>query len=279
MGRTNNEIRLVVPPLGGDKPLYEQGLTIIHPYFGEVKRFNFMYENYWSKYPQAIKDKLTILIVDDFGTPPIHTLMSGRSPDFKLVIWRIMDDLKYNTPGALNLGSVKAETNQIFQMDSDCAMETDMLDSLMKLAPLPLHMYKFRRNRITNDPKKKLLTRYLPCANLMDKQTFECVGGFDEDFTGSRSGGYGYFDNHFDFVARKKAIIGRAVIDGIIVTEYLESLVENKPTGPQGVGVHRTTFDQKVNRKLLRAKQTAYPVMDNKEILRFKYEKVYESGK
>lgn len=276
MGRTNNEIRLQVPPLGGTVPLYEQGLTIIHPYFGEKKRFNFMYDTYWSRYPQKIKDKLSILIVDDCGTPAMHDLMKGKECDFNLTIWRITDDLKYNTPGALNLGSVKAETNYMFQMDSDCAMEADMLDRLMEMSPMPNHIYKFRRNRITDNPEKKKLTRYLPCANLLDKEAFNLVGGFDEDFTGSRSGGYGFFDNYFDWRARKAATIGRCVIDGIIVTEYLESLVETKEVGPTGVGVARTTDHQKINRRLYRAKQNN-EVPFNPEILRFRYEKTFEA--
>jgi len=269
------DICLASIPLGGARALFDQGLTIIHPYFGEEKRFNFMYDKYWTAYSEKIRRKLQVILVDDCGTPPIHTLLNNRDCNFNLTIYRIIDDLKYNTPGALNVGSVEAKTDFIFHMDSDCALEEDMLDTLMQQAPLHGWMYKFRRNRITENPDRKRLTRYLPCANLLHKDLFTVVRGFDEDFTGSRSGGYGFFDNHFDYKILK-AGFKRAVIDGIIVTEYMESLVDDaKPVGPLGVGVHRTDTDNETNRYLYRRKQSS-PELENPEILRFTYEKVYE---
>ena len=272
-GRKN--ISLVKVPLGGDKTLYELGLTLVHPYFGEKKRFVYMYDNYWSKYPQNIKDKLHIVLVDDCGTPAIHTLMSGRKCDFNLTIFRITDNLKYNTAGALNVGSVEASTDFILQMDSDCVLDLEMMGKLMQTDPMLNWMYKFRRKRITDDPNLRRTDRYLPCANLLHKDVFKAVHGFDEDFTGARSGGYGYFDNHFDHkvLAQK---FRRAVIDGIIVTEYMESLVEpGESTGPLGVGVHRTARHNEINRSLYRRKCNGL-VPENHSILRFKYEKVYE---
>ena len=274
MGNNRSTI-LVPPPLSAGRSLYDQELTLIHPYFGEARRFNFMYDTYWSRYPDAIKNKLHIIIVDDCGTPPIHELMRGRSCDFNLAIFRILDDLKYNTAGALNVGSIEARTDFILQMDSDCALEADMLHNLMMASPRTDHLYKFRRNRITENPDRKRLTRWLPCANLMHKDVFRAVGGFDEDFTGSRSGGYGYFDNHFDYKVLRKGF-QRAVIDGIVVTEYMEGLVEDKAVGPLGVGVYRTDKQNAINRRLYRAKQRD-PLLNNYDILRFNYEKVYDN--
>jgi len=271
----NKEITLKQLPLGGDKTLYECGLTIVHPFFGEIKRFNTLFDNYWSKYPEKIKDKLHIIVVDDYGTPPIHDLLPGRVCDFNLTVFRITENLKYNTPGALNVGSVEAKTDFIFHLDSDCVLEPNMMDKLMTADPLPNYMYKFRRNRITDNPDRKRLTRYLPCANLLHKNIFTTVGGFDEDFTGSRSGGYGFFDNHFDYKVRMQGFC-KSVIDGIIITEYMESL--NEPgvkTGPLGVGVHRTEQQQGVNLQLFGAKK-ANPLLNNSNILRFQYKKVYE---
>jgi hypothetical protein len=190
-----------------------------------------------------------------------------------LSIYRITDDLQYNTAGALNLGSTEAKTDFIFHMDSDCAIEVDMMDRVMKLKPEKNFIYKFRRNRITDDVDRKKNVRWLPCANLLHKDVYNAVGGFDEDFTGSRSGGYGFFDNHFDHKILQKGFI-RAVIDGIIVTEYMESLNEDRATGPLGVGVHRTGDQNKTNKRLYRHKQMDAS-LNNYDILRFKWEKVY----
>ena len=272
MGYHRDTILVQLP--SGPNPLYDQGLTLIHPYFGEVKRFNHMYNNYWNKYSDKIKNSLQIILVDDHGIPPIHSLMKDRDCDFNLEIYRISDDLKYNTAGALNVGSIESDTEFILQMDSDCAIEPDMMDKLMRVAPEYGYLYKFRRNRITNDPERKKLTRWLPCANLLHKQMFREVNGFDEDFTGSRSGGYGFFDNHFDHKILE-AGYARAVIDGIVVTEYMETLVEDKPVGPLGVGVYRTNDQNQINKKLYRAKQKD-PTLNNPNILNFRYEKVYE---
>lgn len=260
---------VVQPPIGGSvRTLYGKGLTIVHPYYGEEARFNYMYDNYWSKYPDNIKSTVRIFIGDDCGSPSVANMMRGRCPDFDMRIFRITDNLKYNTPGALNLASTHVNTDYMLQMDSDCVMDTENLDKLLKCAPSPNHFYKFRRKRITADPVKAAYTRWLPCANLLNKQAFQAVHGFDEDFTGERSGGYGFFDNHFDHKLLK-AGYKRAVIDGIIVTEYMEQFATDS-NGPLGVGVFRTEGHQRTNKRLYRAKQRG-DVPESKEMLRFNW--------
>lgn len=271
-----NGISIKKLPLGGEKNFYELGLTIVHPFFGEIKRFNMLYDNYWSKYPDKIKDKLRIIIVDDHGTPCIHDLMKGKTCDFNLTILRINEDLKHNTPGALNLGSVETKTDYMFHLDSDCTLEPDMMDKVMQIDPLPNYIYRFRRNRITDNPQRKRNTRYLPCAHILHKNIFTTVKGFDEDFTGARSKGYGFFDNHFDWKVREAGFC-RAVISNIIVTEYMESLnTEGQETGPLGVGVHRTSVEENINRRIYERKVKNI-ALNNPKILRFTYKKVYEN--
>lgn len=207
--------------------LFEQGLTLVHPFYNEPKRFEIQYEN-WKNFHEDVKAALQIVISDDCSEPAVSTYLKPsevKRIDFNLRCYRIMDDLEHNTPGALNLGIQKATTDWVLIMDSDCLFNPEMMFELMKLQPNSQYSYWFPRNRITTDPKKKKNTRFLPCTILFHKKLYETIGGFDEDFTGEwNGGGYAFFDNDFSERIHRFGFY-RAILNNIIATEYMEDFV------------------------------------------------------
>ncbi len=273
MGKSNGTpVRIKETDGGGEVLLSEQGLTLIHPFFGEPERFKRLFDN-WRNYPREVLDNLSIILVDDHGTPSAKSLLTPsviKRCDFDLSVYEIEDDLHHNTPGALNLGMMAASTSWILIMDSDCSFDPKTMQRLMKYKPMNNWVYKFDRNRITNVPKLKKNVRYLPCTMLMRRDVFLSINGFDEDFTGERSGGYAFFDNHFDVkVVAAGWHIGRAATESnLIATEWMEDVVGQK--------VPRTNKEQTINRSLMYTK-IQNPNLENREILRFSWKRVFSN--
>lgn len=253
--------------LGGPHNLFQMGLTLIHPFWGEKERFDRLWDN-WHSFAPEIKEALEIVLVDDHGNPSVMDMLTNskrKRIDINLSIYRILDDMKWSTPCALNLGLMVSATPWSLIMDSDCTFLPDDMYELMKLCPRPEVIYKFERNRITEDSHLKKTTRFLPCTMLQHKDLFLGVNGFDEDFCGSLSGGYGFFDNHYDGKTNVWAGAPHRVTR-IKATEWMEDVV-----GPK---VQRHKSHEKVNRKLMYAKWDG-AVSNAKDMLRFRWERVY----
>ena len=253
--------RPIKPGEEGKSSLCEMGLTLVHPFFGEEERFEKLFNN-WLKYSTLIKDKLKIILVDDYGNPPINSLLTKNKLkylDFNLSIFRIEENLKYNTPGALNLGVMCADSEWVLIMDSDCTFFPDEMEKIMNFRPNNKFTYKFPRKRITNDSHKATNTRFLPCTILFHKNLFLNINGFDEDFTGEWSNGYGFFDNHFDIKVIANGF-GCRLISNIIATEWMPDFV-----GPHVV---RNEEHHNINKRILYDKRNNRMALSN-HMLRF----------
>lgn len=255
---------------GSGKTLYELGFTIVHPFFNEKKRFDLQFSK-WIQWSEKVKSTVHLVVVDDCSDPSLKSTLAMsvmKRLDLNLQILRIIDDLKWNTPGALNLGITQAPTDWVFIMDSDCLLEPDMIEKLLNFRPNPNYVYTCCRNRITEDPVKQLVTYPPTCSLLFTKELFYQIGGFDEDFTGSRSGGYGFFD--WDFILRFPE--PRKVIKDIIISEYLEVVPSVQ------LRTNTSGDNLKINKRLLRAKQDGR-TMRNKQILNFSWELEIETSR
>jgi hypothetical protein len=123
-----------------------------------------------------------------------------RINELNIGVYRIAENLKWNTPGTLNLGFTVAPDPWVLTMDSDCTFTADDMEKFLVADPVEDAVYKFNRQRFGDESLGENLgnKRYLPCSMLMHKNLFWHVGGFDEDFTGEYSGGYALFDGYFD---------------------------------------------------------------------------------
>lgn len=267
--------------------LLDVGLTITHPFFNEKERFDLQFEN-WISWPEEIRKKVQIILVDDCSPNPVHEYLTKsklkRACNLNLSIYRITTDLKYNTPGALNLAFTVAPSKFVLTMDSDCTFGPEEIQKVTDMTPLDTCVYKFYRNRVGSgedsvDWKGDLLPenlknkRYLPCTMLMNQNLFWQVGGFDEDYTGERCGGYGMFDTDFDRRCEDNKIPTYIKKD-ITATEWMPSVCG-------GEIVRRAPKAHEAGKALYRMKRRANEkrknewVDQNREILRFQWERTY----
>lgn len=168
------------------------GLTIVHPFYGEVDRFNFLYDNHWSQFNDP---KIKILAIDDCGTPEIHPEMEGRNCDFDLSIYRIYENIRHNAVGAFNLGMLLADTEYVLMLDSDCSFSVEDMQRIMEFKPSDNVLYKFSKIRIENTGPR-YIRHNQQAASLISKRLFTRLSMYDEDMTGE-TGGYGYWEYLF----------------------------------------------------------------------------------
>jgi len=259
--------------------LRESRLTIMHPYYNDESRLKYL-TGCWAEWSPQQQDAVDVVLVDDGSKTPIHEAMNfDLAPIKNITLYRITEDLKYNTPGALNLGFYRAPTDWVLTMDTDCVIMAENLDKLLNIEPNPAWMYQFERERITMDDRLRRIKRWqiLGCALLVHKDLYTNVGGFDEDFTGERSGGYGHFDTDFTHKVGKlnRYIFRHDAPSHPIIHEYMEDIVgPNIQTKTNDTEGQRQTKIETNNR--LRKDKYLGRVPRSREHLRFKWKKVYE---
>lgn len=139
-------------------------ITVLYTYFGQLERI-----------PQIVEQNIPTMIVDDCSPIPL-----GLLDNIKVI--RIIDDIKWNQPGARNLGFQELN-DWVLCCDIDHLVTKEVYDKVSKLELKIGTVYFLGRNDISNST-----TVYL-----MHKDDFEKIGGYDEDFCGN----YGYDDIHF----------------------------------------------------------------------------------
>jgi hypothetical protein len=255
------------------------GISLIHPFYNDEKRLELQIEN-WMTWPDEICKLVDVTLIDDHSKNPLKIEKKKwkqlRNKGLQVRIFRIEDDLKWNTPGALNLGFTVAPKRWILTMDSDCFFDAENIKKLMDFRPRTDRIHKFKRKRFgTTEPANWLNNeRFLPCTMLMQAEVYWRVGGFDEDFTGAYSGGYGFFDTYFDRCAKELGYL-RAVVEGIIAGEWLPS-VSGDPVFPDLIknpSSVRGTFH--INKVLMHEKVNSVDFKNREsKILRFRWRQI-----
>lgn len=252
----------------GGRSLGDLGFTLVHPFYNEKQRFDLQFET-WLEWPERLREKVRIVVIDDGSPSPVLSWLTPskmkRIGSLKLSIYRVLEDLKWNTPGALNLGFMTAPTEFVLCMDSDCAFNAFYLEKFLHISPREDSIYLFPRKREGEKDENIHNTRYLPCSMLMHKNVFLAVNGFDEDFTGARSGNWGFFDN--DFIRKAKTAGYRNYIwRDVEATEWMPSVC--------GPPLQRERSQEVGNKKLMYQKWNG-EVPIGREILRFPWKKVF----
>lgn len=259
----------------GPIKLEDVKLSLVHPFYNEKTRFCKQIE-IWKGWPDYIRDKVNIIIIDDGSPNPIHNYITPKIEDvlskFNFSIYRIQQNLKWNTPGALNLGLTVAPSDWVLIMDSDCAFDAKNIEILLKADPEVNSVYHFPRQRIGKEGDDLENRRYLPCTKLFHRSIFmDKLGGFDEDFTGEYSKGWAFFDSDFDSRIFKGKI-PFYIWNNVKAFEWMPSIINNEI-------LRRTKKEENINRKLFYQKQAEREVTKNIKnstpILRFDWKLVY----
>ena len=197
-------------------------ITILYTYFGQIERI-----------PQITEQGLPTMIVDDCSSLPLGPLDNIK-------VLRIIDDIKWNQPGARNLGFQELD-GWVLCCDIDHLVTKETYEEISKLKLEVGTVYYLGRHDVTNSKN----------VYIMHKTDFEKIGGYDEDF----SGNYGFDDIHF----YKKCIhhLKMITLDEIKVNVYAK---ESSSIGNR---------DTNNNAELFRIKK-----LDSTPRIRFKWEYV-----
>ena len=168
----------------GNTTLRESGLTLMYPCFGQEKRISKLLE-VWDAWSDDVKKHVRIILIDDHGTPTIESMLSDRPMDYDLSVYRILDDIKHNIPGAMNLGMMVACTPWILTMDTDYTFKPDVMQNFLGFKPHQQNIYAFFQQREPHDEAVNRRERTHTNTWLMHKETFTALNGFDEDFSGT----------------------------------------------------------------------------------------------
>jgi hypothetical protein len=145
-----------------------EDLTILYTYFGQKERIEGILREKHSK--------CRVIIVDDCHPDALQPVKG-------IDVYRIDTDIKWNQPGAKNLGFQEAK-GWVVCADIDHLVTKENVNDILKLKKEKGTIYYLGRedNNSWN-------------VFLMHKDDFEKIGGYDEDF----SGNYGYDDIEFLF--------------------------------------------------------------------------------
>jgi len=145
-------------------------VTVIYTYFGQKERIE-----------GIVKQKLNTVIIDDCSSIPL-------GPVDGVKVYRILDDIKWNQPGARNLG-VHVSEGWIINADIDHLVTRSMIIELMKTKWEKGNIYFLGRE------DDDMLHNFF----LVHKEDFDLMGGWDEDFCGN----YGFDDYYFGVKSKK----------------------------------------------------------------------------
>lgn len=138
-------------------------ITVLYTYFGQKERI-----------PGIIEQGLNTIIIDDCSKDPLKAIEGIK-------VLRVLDDIKWNQPGARNLGFHVAN-GWVLCADIDHLVLKENIQELEKIELKKGNVY-FLGREDTNSVN----------VYLIHKDDFEKIGGYDEDFCGN----YGYDDIHF----------------------------------------------------------------------------------
>lgn len=153
-------------------------LSLIVPYYNQPEMLA-LQEGVWREYPPEVR----VLLIDD-GSQECPKPSHAK-------VYRILEDIPWNTPGAINLGARAAKDGWLCVMEIDHSL---MPQEMRKLLAMDLErdaVYYFTREARHGQTQGQFLC---------ERGWFWECGGMDEDF----SGNYGYFEQQFASVVGRK---------------------------------------------------------------------------
>lgn len=171
-------------------------LTLIYPYY-ENPRMLAHQVSVWGAYDDDVKEHLHIFLIDDASPRnPALPIVSGLDAQFRL--YRVKQDIRWNHPGARNLGFREAQPGWTLATDMDHVLPNAEVRKLLERDWDPACFYRPARVKMPD------LVPVNPHQNtlMVQRSTFLEVGGYDEDYCGYYGGEDGALMSILQTVAR-----------------------------------------------------------------------------
>ena len=197
-------------------------ITLILPYYENPSMFE-LQQDAWSKYPDELRSRLHVIVVDD-GSPKSPALPHVRDSgvaSFRL--FRTGVDVRWNWLFCRNLGVSKASTDWIFMTDMDHVMPKKTLAALLSADLDRRNAYRMSR---VDAPD---LTPYKPHPNtwFMTRELFDKIGGYDERYSG-------FYGTDGEFRRRVELNANEIVIMKAVMIRYPREVVADASTTQYG---------------------------------------------
>lgn len=224
-------------------------ITVILTYYNQKNILKQQIET-WNSYPDAFKQKLHFLFVDDCSKQSAAELIPEN--DLQISVYRVLEDKYCNIGGARNLGTHVAPTEWILHSDMDHIIPAEAMEQILAL-PFSSKsvIYKFNRQNIVTGEYK-----IHPGSMLLTRKLYWEAGGCDEDFVGN----YGQTDVHFFYRA-----------DKIVRTEQRKDIVFEFYEEGETNGIERSRLEP--NQRLFEKKMASDEWSE--DFLRFQWEQTF----
>ena len=233
-------------------------INIILSYFNEEKKDVMRHIDSWNNFPEDLLQQISFTIIDDCSKVNIKDLLKDCNlNNLDLSLFRIKEDIKWNTSGVRNLGALHSESKYLLILDMDTIVNSDICRKLIDISKNNINKsiyFDFNRIVVGDDKHPKNNVNH-PAVCLIRRQDYWLVNGCDEEL----SGNYGYTSNLFK-CKLEEYNVEKQTLKNISILYYSEAQKDNLDRNRNH---NRKIFERKRKDKLL-----------PKKIIRFQWEKV-----
>lgn len=234
-------------------------INIILSYFNEEKKDIMRHIDNWNKFSDNLLNKISFTIIDDCSEINIKELLKDSDLSrLDISIFRIKDNIKWNTSGVRNLGALHSDSKYLLILDMDTVVDSDICSKLIHLSENNIKnsiYFDFNRIVIGNENHPKNNVNH-PAVCLIRRQDYWLVNGCDEEL----SGNYGYTSNLFK-CKLEQFNVKKQTIKDISILYYSEAQKDNLDRNRSN---NKKIFERKRKDNLL-----------PKKLIRFQWEKIY----
>lgn len=163
---------VTVPKAEAPKPV-----TFVYPFYMSHRFFAFQWAT-WKAYPEALRQHLAAIVVDD-GSPAPLDLPNAEAWPFPLRVFRIGLDLPWNWLAARNIGAHYAPEGWLLLTDMDHVVPAETVNGLIHGQHDPRLIYVFQRREHTGGSVPPHSASFF-----MTREMFWTIGGYDEALSG-----------------------------------------------------------------------------------------------
>ncbi len=232
------------------KDAVQKALSIIVPvYATDSTEFVDRLICHYVGFSMECKKRFRLILVDD-GSPVKIDLADVKC---NISLYRILENIPWNQPGARNLGVMCADTENILFTDADHFFPEETIEKLLDAHLAEKEIWKF--DRWTNGRP----IRPHPCTFFMSKRLYIKLNGFEEDLAGR----YGHDDIYF--IGCVKALGAKMRQTDLRVLLFAD-----------GTEQHTLQRDCSHNASVVEKRKTDAVGLHSRKMLRFKWEFVGE---